>query len=244
MTRPLMISALVLALAASASADPATATKASPAKRAPPVAASPPPAAPSAVQIAQGVQAFYEKTAGFQAAFTQVVKKKGLKKGITRKGMAWLMKGGKTATGEARNGRMRWDYPSEEVYYFSDGDVLWSYERRERLAIRVPVTRSRLYQATTYLVGDGALSSDFAMKVVDSPLPSTWALELVPKDGTQVMRSLTLVVDRATFAVRGSVLIDPLGDSTTLLFEGVQHGPIDDKVFEWSPPKGVTVKRL
>ena len=234
---------LTLALAAAASAEPATAAAPPPAAPAKPPAAAAT-AAPSAEVVALGVQAFYEKSAGFQAAFTQVVKKKGLKTGITRKGMAWLMKGGKTPAGEARNGRMRWDYPSEEVYYFSDGDVLWSYERRERLAIRVPVTRSRLYQATSYLVGAGNVARDFAMKVIPSPVPETWALELVPKDGTQVMRTLTLVVDRRSFAVRGSVLVDPLGDSTTLLFENPQHGPIEDKVFEWSPPKGVTVKQM
>lgn len=202
---------------------------------------------PKALAVVAGVQRFYEKTAGFQASFTQVVKKKGLPRGVRRKGKVWLQK---APAREAKDGappsagKMRWDYPSEEVFYFSDGEVLWSYERRERLAIRIPVRDSKLYQATSYLVGEGSLLRDFVPSLTRSTLPDTIALRLVPRDGTRVMKSLTLVVDDKTFAVRGSILEDPLGDSTTLLFDAPSYGAIDDKVFAWKPPPGVKVRKL
>jgi outer membrane lipoprotein-sorting protein len=88
------------------------------------------------------------------------------------------------------------------------------------------------------------LARDFRLTVVPSPLPGTYALKLIPKLGTQVMQSLQLVVDRRTFAVKASILIDPLGDSTTLMFSQPNYQAIADKVFDWSPPKGVTIKTL
>ena len=227
-----------------AAADAATPAAATPAAAAPAELKADTPVVPgqgSAAAVAAGVQSFYEKQAGFAAHFAQVVKKKGLSVGIERSGSVWLQKGD-LATKKA--GKMRWDYPAEEIYYFSNGEVLWSYEKRERLAIRVPIQNSQLYQATTWLLGQGNLAKDFKLTLVDSPLPDALALQLVPKSGTQVMRSLTLFVDKKTYAVRGSMLVDPLGDSTTLQWTGASYESIEDKVFEWSPPPGVQVKNL
>lgn len=191
--------------------------------------------------VADAVQAFYEKQPGFQAHFTQVVKKKGLAQGITREGVVYLQRGD-TAT--QKPGKMRWEYPQEEVFYFCDGVTLWAYERRERLATKLPVKNSQVYQATSYLVGQGNLSRDFQLDVIPSPENDVVALKLTPKKGTQVMRSLTLLVDRKTGAVRGSRLVDPLGDETALAWKDIQYQATDDKVFEWTPPEGVQVKSL
>lgn len=204
--------------------------------------------------IALGIQRFYDRAAGFQANFTQVVRKRGLSKGITGTGRVWLKKGltrkapapdGKGGTIEVVDpGKMRWDYPTWEKYYFSDGKTLWSYEKRERLAVKMPVEGSELYQATRYLIGQGDLARDFKLALAKSPLPNAWALELTPNAGTRLMRSLTLVVDKATFAVKASILVDPLGDSTTLHFTKPDYTAIDDKTFDWTPPAGVTVKSI
>ncbi|GEM_PF-2725348 len=204
---------------------------------------------PTAADVAKGIQRFYDSTDGFTARFTQVVKKRGLRNGIRRSGQVYLKKGRivpatKTQPKRQDNGKMRWDYPKEEIYYFSDGEVLWTYERRERLAVRLPVKNSRLYQATSYLVGQGDLQRDFDLSLGKSPLKGTIALKMKPKAGNQTMRSLTLVVDARTYAVKASILVDPLGDSTTLHFSKTTHGPIADKIFAWTPPKGVRVKRL
>lgn len=230
--------------AAPAVAAPALATPTAPA----PVPAAPPaPAAKAAggpvapAEVAAMVQGFYEKQPGFAAQFTQVVKKMGMPKGIERSGSMWLQKGDAKAQ---KAGKMRWDYPNEEIFYFSDGEVLWSYERRERLAVRVPVQQSQLYEATSWLMGAGQLAKDFTLALVPSPLPDAWALELTPRGGQQVMRTLTLAVDKKTGAVRGTVLIDPLGDSTTLLWRNAKHEAVADEVFKWSPPAGVQVKDL
>ncbi|HAN32168.1 MAG TPA: hypothetical protein DCQ06_11265 [Myxococcales bacterium] len=201
----------------------------------------------NAASVAAGIQRFYEKNAGFQADFTQVVKKRGIKRGIRRKGKVWLRKGKLGVASKkqsAKPGKMRWDYPKEEIFYFSDGVTLWSCERRESLAIKLPVKNSRLYQATSYLVGQGNLAKDFHMQVVRSPVKGTTALKLKPKAGTGVMRSLTLIVDTKSFAVKASVLVDPLGDSTSLFFSKTRYQQIDDAVFEWTPPAGVRVKTL
>jgi chaperone LolA len=199
------------------------------------------PATPTAAEVATGIEAYYAKIPGFQAKFNQVVTKKGLKKGLQRQGSVWVQRGDK-AKGQA--GKMRWDYPTEEIFYFCDGEILWSYERRERLAVKVPVRNSQVYQATGYLTGESKLDRDFAMQLVDSSLPGTWALKLTPKSGTQVMRSLTLVVDQKTFAVQASRLVDPIGDTTDLVWKDVQVKALPADLFQWTPPAGVTVKDL
>ncbi len=192
-------------------------------------------------QVADGIQQFYEKQPGFRANFTQVVTKKGLSVGLKREGSAWLKKGD---PGKDLQGKMRWDYPAEEIFYFCNGEVLWSYERRERLAVKVPVKNSQVYQATQYLVGQGNLGRDFGLELVPSTLPDALALKLTPKQGTQTLRSLTLVVDKTTFAVRASKLVDPVGDSTDLVWRDVRYEAAEDKLFEWTPPAGTTVKDL
>ena len=203
---------------------------------------------PAALAIVAGIQAFYDKNAGFSASFIQVVKKRGLKKGIKRKGKVWLVKGATRTDKDGKpvvdNGKMRWDYPDEEIFYFSDGEVLWSYERRERLAVKLPVKNSRLYQATSYLVGQGDLARDFDLELTKSPIEGTKALKLLPREGTGVMQSLTLIVDARTFAVKASIFVDPLGDSTSLFFTGATSDKIDPKIFVWTPPKGVKVKTM
>lgn len=203
---------------------------------------------PDALALSAKIAAFYAATEGMTANFTQVVRKKGLKKGINRKGQVWLKKGKvlaeKDADGKPKveNGRMRWDYPDEEVFYFSDGEILWTYERRERVALRLPVKDSRLYQATGYLLGQGDLAADFDLAVVKSPVADTLALDMVPKEGAAVMQKLTLIVDAKTGAVVASILIDPLGDSTSLFFKDLTYGPLEDKTFAWKPPAGVTIR--
>ncbi len=220
-----------------AAAQPAPA----PAAPAPvPAPAAAPTAATTAQQVADGIQKFYDTQPGFQAAFTQVVTKKGLATGLKREGMAWLKRGDPA---KQQQGKMRWDYPTEEIFYFCNGETLWSYERRERLAVKVPVKNSQVYQATQYLVGQGNLSKDFQLELVTSPMADTFALRLTPKTST-VMRSLTLMVDKATFAVKASQLVDPIGDATDLVWRDIKYIGADDKVFEWQPPAGVTIKEL
>lgn len=124
------VAAVVLgAGVAHADDDKAAPAKASPAKTAP-AAAKAPSTSPEARALAGEVQRFYAGIEGMQADFTQVVRKRGIKKGLRRKGKVWLKKGrvvpadkpgGKE---QVEQGRMRWDYPDEEVFYFSDGDVL------------------------------------------------------------------------------------------------------------------------
>lgn len=191
--------------------------------------------------VALQVQEFYAQKPGFSANFTQVVKKKGLATAITREGRAWIKKGDPS---KQIPGKMRWEYPNEEITYYCNGETLWSYEKREQLATKVPVKNSQLWQATAYLVGQGDLAKDFALSLDKSPIDDAWALKLTPKKGTQLMRSLTLLIDKKSGEVRGSVLVDPLDDSSTLQWKDAQYGPIEDKLFEWTPPPGVTVKSM
>jgi len=195
----------------------------------------------AAQQVALGIQKFYNTHSDFYARFTQVVQKKGLAKGIQREGITWLAKGDAT---KGEQGKMRWDYPSEDVYYFCDGITLWLYEKRQRSAAKIPVKDSQLYQATAFLSGQGNLGEHFTLALEPSPVEGTWRLKLTPKKGTQVMRSLTLTVDQKTHAVRASELIDPLGDKTTLLWRDTKYEKLDAKVFVWTPPPGVTVRNL
>jgi len=200
--------------------------------------------AATADEVADGIQKFYDQTPAFRGNFTQIVKKKGMSKALKRKGHVYIKKGSKDGKGGGA-GKMRWDYPSDEVFYFGDGEILWTYEKRERLALKLKIKNSRLYQSTAYLMGQGNLKADFKLSVdAAQKEDGTVALVLTPKQGTQTMRSLTLVVDVKTYELRASILVDPLGDTTTLRFAGLIYEAIEDSVFAWTPPAGVTTKEL
>jgi len=189
-------------------------------------------------EIISGVEGFYAEKASLQVTFRQVVRKKyqapGVK-GMERTGVAFFQKPGK----------MRWDYREPEpIYYVSNGEVLWVYEASENVAYKGQVKGSQLFGAMKFLFGSGDLRTDFDV-VQGKGTESAHQLVLKSKTGDSAYRSIRLFVNKESFEIRKTVVEDPLGDRSEIVFEKIRYAPISNpEWFEWKPGPGVRVEDL
>lgn len=200
-------------------------------------AADPPakPAAPATTEVAQvldGIQKFYADAHDLRADFTQTYTYKVYNRTQVSRGTVFFKK----------PRMMRWDYkkPVPKVFV-ADGQTLWVYEPEENQVFRRDLSSSQLPVALTFMSGEGELADEFDARLVQSPADA-YVVELIPKRHAGDYRSLLLTVDRATFAVRSSTVVDPVGNSNQVVFANVQtNSGVPDGAFRFTPPKGVRV---
>ena len=149
--------------------------------------------------------------------------------------MAWFMKPGK----------MRWDYHSPNpVHYVSDGEVLWVYEVEEGVAYRGQVRGSRLYDSMKFLFGEGRLDQEFDI-TLEGSTDTEISIRMTPRSGQQAFQSLVLVVNRSDWEIQRSVLTDPAGDASEIVFKKVAYGAISNpNLFQWKPSSDIIVHEL
>src|SRR6267142_6475517 len=128
-------------------------------------------AGPTADQIAAKVQAFYNQTKTFQAAFKQEYYIKMHDKRTTSEGQVAFEKPGK----------MSWKYAQPNGNrVVSDGQVLKVYQQAEQQMFVQPVDKSQYPAALSFLMGQGQLTSSFDMRLLDSAtmkFEGGWVLE-------------------------------------------------------------------
>ena len=185
--------------------------------------------------LIEGVEARTSTITDYEARFSQTVTRKHLPRPLKRSGVVYFKK----------PGMMRWDYRvPERVYYISDGEVLWSYEAREKLAYKLPVKDSELYSALKFLFGQGQLREEFSIRAVAAP-KGLAGLELTPLTPQSGYTKLILEVDDATYEIRSTILFDPIGNQSRVSFEGaVTSKTLKAEAFHFTPPEGVRVENL
>jgi outer membrane lipoprotein carrier protein len=190
-------------------------------------------AAPTVDEVVAGIQSFYQTATDLKADFTQTYTYKVYARKQVSKGAVYFKKPRK----------MRWDYKSPQPKVFvADGKTLWVYEPEENQVFKRSLNNSQLPVALTFMGGEGDLSAEFNTALVDDPDEKTWLVELVPKKDAGDYQKLHLRVDRATFAVQSSTVIDPVGNINHVAFGGVQtNAGLPDSGFVFVPPEGVRV---
>jgi len=192
------------------------------------------PAAPTLDQVVDGIQKRYQEVTDFKASFKQVVTRKHLPRPRKNRGKVFFK----------RPGMMRWDYTSpEKVYYISDGDILWSYQPEDKIAYRMRVKESELYQALKFLFGQGDLRKEFNLSLGQSR-GGLSQLELKPKVPQSNYKVLRLFVDSVTFDIKTTELVDPLDNVSRVTFDKVSTDTLNPKAFSFKPPAGVRVEDL
>lgn len=142
-------------------------------------------------------------------------------------------------------GMMRWDYREpDEVYYVSDGEVLWAYDVEEGVAYRMPIRSSSLYGALQFLFGAGDLRRDFEATVGKKNPSGLVPITLRPKGDERTFRSVTLFADPETGEVKESEVVDPLGNVSHLWFESPSYEKLPVEGFRFTPPEGVRVEAI
>jgi outer membrane lipoprotein carrier protein len=201
---------------------------------APPAAA----AAPTALDVAARVQAFYDGTKTFQAAFTQSYFIKVQNKKKESRGRVAFEKPGKMSfVYDAPNGNR----------VVSDGKVIKVYERDAEQMYETPVAKSQYPAALSFLMGEGKLTKDFELRLLD---PSTakfeggYVLEGTPKEATPAYQKMLLYIDGPTAQVRRALIVDAQGNRNRFDFANpTVNQPIDPSTFVFTPPKGTKIIR-
>lgn len=192
---------------------------------------------PTPAEFAQALQKKYDGIRDFSADFVHSYRGGVLRKELTEKGRLQVKKPGK----------MRWDYTAPEAKTFiSDGVRIYSYIPADRQVLVTSVPKEDA--ATTpalFLAGKGNLTRDFAISAGDVPTSfpvGTRGLKLLPKTPQPDYDSLILLLDPASYTLRGMVTSDPQGGTSTLTFSNLKENTgVADKEFVFNIPRGVDI---
>jgi outer membrane lipoprotein carrier protein len=189
---------------------------------------------PAPEALARSLQQRYQGIKDFSADFVHNYRGGVLKTQTQERGTVLVKK----------PSRMHWTYTTPEKKEFvSDGAKVYSYipEDKQVIVSNVPPDD----QATTpamFLAGKGDIVRDFSASYVDSTIPATLALKLVPKHEESDYEYLIVTVDPATLQIRALTTRDREGGDSTLVFTNLKENQgISDKEFAFRVPRGVDV---
>jgi outer membrane lipoprotein carrier protein len=192
---------------------------------------------PDAQQIAERVQAFYDRTKTFQAAFDQTFTIKATQ--IEKKSSGQVV--------FQKPGRMSWRYKNNGNRVVSDGKTIRVYERENRQMFESDMGKSSYPAALSFLVGEGKLSSSFQLKKLEASkmkFEGGWVLEAKPNEATPAYQTMILYVDAATAQVRRVLLLDAQGNRNRFDFSAPKaNAKTDAGEFTFVPPEGTQVVR-
>ena len=184
--------------------------------------------------VVKKLQAIYQKASSMTATFTQAYTYAVYQRTQISSGALFLKK----------PGRMRWDYkePQSKVFV-SNGDDLWVYEPEKNQAYKKSLHNAELPIAISFLMGKGNLLDEFK-PALGAVTPDTITVNLMPLKASRHYKELKLTINRGSFIVIKSSIVDPANNTNTVTFANVViDATLPDSGFEFSPPEGVNVLR-
>lgn len=193
-------------------------------------------AGPTAEEIGARVQQFYDSTKTFKATFEQTytIKVQNVKKVSTGK-----------VTFE-KPGKMNWVYDAPNGNrVMSDGNTIKVYEKENEQMFETPVKNSQYPAALSFLMGQGKLTKDFTLRLLDPAqmkFEGGYVLEGTPKEATPAYQKLLLYVDAQTHQVRRALILDAQGNRNRFDFSApAVNQPVAKGEFDFTPPPGTKV---
>jgi len=197
------------------------------------------PKALTAAKVVDKLKKYYRTTKKLQAEFTQTYTNVTFGKEQSSQGTLRV----------ARPGKMRWDYKSPtKKFFISDGKTLWAYEPAAKQAYKTKLKDALLPVAITFLYGEGDLNADFTVAFDQTGVyggKDDFVLKLTPKQASAQYTHLWLVVHHKDFYVQESIILEATGNVNRFRFTKVRLNDatdVEDKLFKFTPPKGVTVR--
>lgn len=139
---------------------------------------------------------------------------------------------------------VRWEttFPSPELIIVNKND-LWDIFSDEQLAYKYP---ANMVEASTNIIrvitGQSRLDQDFSVEEQGND-GSLAKLIIYPNEPTQSLVEATLWIDPTTAVIKKLVIVDFYGNTNEVSFVKQSVGvAIDDKVFQYIPPKSYTVE--
>ncbi|HEY4707564.1 MAG TPA: outer membrane lipoprotein chaperone LolA [Thermodesulfobacteriota bacterium] len=185
-------------------------------------------------EIVAKLQKSYEAISTVTASFTQETSSRGMKAAQTAKGKVWFKKPGK----------MRWEYTVPEGdLIVSDGKKIWLYQPDLNQVIEKEIDSSATRLTTDFLSGIGDITKDFKVSLASSEAGS-YRLSLVPREEQPNIKRLTLEVDKTSFVIKKTAVVDNFGNETRVELKDIKtNASVQDKLFKFSAPKGAQVVR-
>ncbi len=191
-------------------------------------------ALPSATdEILAATQARYEAVRDLHADFVQTSHIASLDRKEVSRGKVWVL----------RPGRMRWEYEQPEARVITvDGDTLRLYTPADgQLQIASLDAGTFSPTALDFLLGTGDLRETFRAERLPDGEGGELRLKLLPEREAR-FQHLELRVAPGTHQLRGSVLVDVLGNRTEVGFEGVvENAGVAEERFTISVPEGTEI---
>jgi outer membrane lipoprotein carrier protein len=219
-------------------AEPPKATP-KPAAPQPPADVTPaaPPGGLSADQIADRVQAFYDRTKTFRAGFRQ-------------RYLALAYNKTKESTGDVifeKPGKMSWRYKNNGNRVVSDGKLIRIYEKENNQMYEQPLEKSQYPAALSFLIGGASLKQTFKLTKLDPKqmgVEGGYVLLGEPKEATPAYQKVFLYVDAATYQVRRVTLLDAQRNRNRFDFVAPEvNAKAPPGEFSFTPPPGTQVIR-
>lgn len=228
-----LAASLVLSSAGLVQADPPKVPKAvggaSPAR---------PPIAPlTAAEIANRVQAFYDRTKTYRAGFRQRYVIEMHDRTIDSQGSVVFEKPGK----------MSWRYDNNGNRVVSDGKIIRIYEKENKQMYEQPLEKSQYPAVLSFLTGGGNLQDTFKLTKLDARQMKVEGAHVLlgePKEPSPAYQKVFLYIDAATYQVRRVVLLDAQRNRNRFDFVNPEvNVKALSSEFAFVPPKGTQVIR-
>lgn len=141
-----------------------------------------------------------------------------------------------------RPGKFRWETqsPSKQLL-IADGKKVWFYDVDLSQVTVQDQQNTNKNSPAMLLSGDTeSLAQDFIISSVPSSNATLEIFKLVPKEGNSLFQAVQLTFQNKL--LHGMRLTDNLGQTTTVRFSQAQNNSVlSPRLFQFTPPKGVTV---
>jgi outer membrane lipoprotein carrier protein len=169
--------------------------------------------------------------AGKEASFTHRFTPKGFKNSQVEQGTVLF---GKLPA-------MRWSYTSpEEKLFVFDGSRSWFYVPGDKQVTLGRVTDARKRELPFLMLGDAA-ARERAFVVREQKRGGSVVTTLQPRDGTALVKTVTLTIDPASHFIQKIEYTDREGNRTAFDFSGYHPRAASAGAFRFDPPAGVQV---
>jgi outer membrane lipoprotein carrier protein len=179
------------------------------------------------------MQAFYEKTQDFTAAFRQEYSYRAFKRTQVSTGTVTFKK----------PGLMRWEYekPSAKTFVLA-GEKVYAYDPEAMTLTKGSVATDQLSASVTFLWGRGNLADEFSIEEAPCAKCQGTLLALTPLKPDPRFKQVRLEVDPKTARVLKSTVVDPDGSLNAISFLDMNTNQgVAESHFKLSPPVGTQV---
>ena len=191
----------------------------------------------TANEIVQKIQEFYVSVNDYKASFVQTTSHKMFAGRLQRAyGNVMFKKGG----------LMRWEYlRPEKKFFIWNAKVLWVYEPEVPQAFQGTADAERLSKALAFLTGEGRILDVYRAKKLDSKkfgFADGFVVGLWPKDQRSPFKRVEIYMDKETYRVVRSVVVDQQGNRNRLDFYSPKtNSGLSAGAFSFAPPPGVPI---